>query len=165
MRRYSVWRARSGVHRVAVPTLICFHCRKHVGHLRYENVFRCLARRPYLADKPAPASVFTMRLLPWSICLCDALRVAGGRAPRAVPAHSLIESETRYALRKFSRNAPAARIVVFLLTDPRQISSAFRQGTEPPRSPKATVEAFANPRIAPGASSGTNAISRGSGVK
>jgi hypothetical protein len=27
---------------LAVPTLICFHCRKHVGHLRYENVFRCL---------------------------------------------------------------------------------------------------------------------------
>jgi hypothetical protein len=54
------------------------------------------------------------------------------------PAHSLIERET--PVRKFSRNAPAARIVVCLLTDPKLISSAFRQGTEPSRSPKATVE-------------------------
>jgi hypothetical protein len=59
-----------------------------------------------------------MPLLPWSICLCDALRVAGGPTTKAVPAHSLIESETRLRVRKFSRNAPAARLVVCLLTDP-----------------------------------------------
>jgi hypothetical protein len=156
---------------LAVPTLNCFVCGRHVGHPRYENVFRCLRAATYLAGKPAPAAVFTIMLRQYALAtLVDmSLQCAssGGWANTEGGARPYLDRtrDTDYAVRKFSRNAPAAGIVVCLLTDPKLISSAFRQGKEPPRSPKATVEAFANPRIAPGASSGTNAISRGSGVK
>ena len=65
-----------------------------------------------------------------SICLCYLENVSKARLD--------------YAVRKLSRHAPAARIVVCLLTDAKQISSASEQGKDPPRSLKATVAAFAN---------------------
>jgi hypothetical protein len=65
-----------------------------------------------------------------SICLCYLENVSKARLD--------------YAVRKLSRKARAARIVVCLLTDVKQISSASKQGAEPPRSLKATVAAFAN---------------------
>jgi hypothetical protein len=67
-----------------------------------------------------------------------------------------------YAVRKLSRRAPTTRVVVCLLADANQISSASEQGTEPPRSLKATVAALQTPRVALEASSGTNAIIGGS---
>jgi hypothetical protein len=66
-----------------------------------------------------------------SICLCYLENVSKARLD--------------YAVRKLSRKAGAARIVVCLLTDAKQISSGSEQGDEPPRSLKATVAAFASP--------------------
>jgi hypothetical protein len=65
-----------------------------------------------------------------SICLCYLENVS--------------EARLNYAVRKLSRKARANRIVVCLLTDTKQISSASEQGAEPPRSLKATIAAFAN---------------------
>ena len=65
-----------------------------------------------------------------SICLCYLENVSRARLD--------------YAVRKLSRKARANRIVVCLLTDTKQISSASEQGAEPPRSLKATIAAFAN---------------------
>jgi predicted PurR-regulated permease PerM len=66
-----------------------------------------------------------------SICLCYLENVSKARLD--------------YAVRKLSRKAGAARIVVCLLTDAEKISSASDQGDAPPRSLKATVAAFATP--------------------
>jgi predicted PurR-regulated permease PerM len=66
-----------------------------------------------------------------SICLCYLENVSKARLD--------------YAVRKLSRKARAARIVVCLLTDAKQISSASEQGDAPSRSLKATVAAFASP--------------------
>jgi hypothetical protein len=65
-----------------------------------------------------------------SICLCYLENVSKARLD--------------YAVRKLSRKVRAARIVVCLLTDATQVSSASGQSAEPPRSLKATVAAFAN---------------------
>jgi hypothetical protein len=86
-----------------------------------------------------------------SICLCYLENVSKARLD--------------YAVRKLSRKARAARIVVCLLTDAKQISSASEQGDAPSRSLKATVAAFTNPTVAPKASSGTNANTGGSSIK
>jgi hypothetical protein len=67
-----------------------------------------------------------------SICLCYLENVSKARLD--------------YAIRKLSRKVPAARIVVCLLADAEQPSSASEQGTEPPRSLKATIGFFANPK-------------------
>jgi predicted PurR-regulated permease PerM len=67
-----------------------------------------------------------------SICLCYLENVSRARLD--------------YAVRKLSRKASAARIVVCLFTDAKRLSSASEQGTEPPRSLKATIAAFANPK-------------------
>jgi hypothetical protein len=84
-----------------------------------------------------------------SICLCYPENIS--------------KAKLDYAVRKLSRKAPGARIVVRLLTDAKQISSASEQGKEPTRSLQATIAAFAN--LNPVASSGTNAIIGGSGFK
>jgi predicted PurR-regulated permease PerM len=65
-----------------------------------------------------------------SICLCYLENVSKARLD--------------YAVRKLSRKVRAARIVVCLLTDATQVSSASGQGAKPPRSLKATVAAFSN---------------------
>jgi hypothetical protein len=65
-----------------------------------------------------------------SICLCYLENVS--------------EARLKCAVRKLSRKARAARIVVCLLTDAKQISSASGQGAEPPPSLEATIAAFAN---------------------
>jgi predicted PurR-regulated permease PerM len=67
-----------------------------------------------------------------SICLCYLENVSKARLD--------------YAVRKLSRSAPAVRVVVCLFTDAKQLSSASEEGTEPPRSLKATIAAFANPK-------------------
>ena len=67
-----------------------------------------------------------------SICLCYLENVSKARLD--------------YAVRKLSRSAPAVRVVVCLFTDANQLSSASEQGMEPPRSLKATIAAFANPK-------------------
>jgi predicted PurR-regulated permease PerM len=67
-----------------------------------------------------------------SICLCYLENVSKARLD--------------YAVRKLSRSAPAVRVVVCLFTDAKQLSSASEQGIEPPRSLKATIAAFANPK-------------------
>jgi hypothetical protein len=66
-----------------------------------------------------------------SICLCYLENISRARLD--------------YAVRKLSRSAPAARIVVCLFTGAGRLSSASEQGPEPPRSLKATIAAFANP--------------------
>jgi predicted PurR-regulated permease PerM len=65
-----------------------------------------------------------------SICLCYLENVSKARLD--------------YAVRKFSRSAPAVRVVVYLFTDAKQLSSTSEQGMEPPRSLKAA--GFANPK-------------------
>jgi predicted PurR-regulated permease PerM len=67
-----------------------------------------------------------------SICLCYLENVSKARLD--------------YAVRKFSRSAPAVRVVVYLFTDAKQLSSTSEQGMEPPRSLKATIAGFANPK-------------------
>jgi predicted PurR-regulated permease PerM len=67
-----------------------------------------------------------------SICLCYLENVSKARLD--------------YAVRKLSRSAPAVRVVVCLFTDAKQLSSTSEQGMEPPRSLKATIAGFANPK-------------------
>jgi hypothetical protein len=83
-----------------------------------------------------------------SICLCYLEDVSKARLD--------------YALRKLSRSAPAARIVVCLLADSRD-SSERPTDKAHPRSLKATIALFANPQAAPEASQGTNGNSESSG--
>jgi hypothetical protein len=65
-----------------------------------------------------------------SICICYLENVSKARVD--------------YAVRKLSRKTPLARIVVCLLGD--DLSQPSQQGTEPPRSLKAAVAAFTNPK-------------------
>jgi hypothetical protein len=51
-----------------------------------------------------------------------------------------------YAVRKLSRKAPSARIVVCLLGEEAPSKQDSQQGTEPPRSLKAAVSAFTAPK-------------------
>ncbi len=64
-----------------------------------------------------------------SICLCYLENVS--------------KSRLDYAVRKLSRQARKARIVVCLLTDAERIASAPQQGKAPSRSLQATIAAFA----------------------
>jgi hypothetical protein len=84
-----------------------------------------------------------------SICLCYVENVSRARID--------------YAVRKLSRKAPAARIVVCLLSgSDKSEASADQHQTDHPHSLKATIEALACPKRRNEASSGTNDISRGS---
>jgi predicted PurR-regulated permease PerM len=85
-----------------------------------------------------------------SICLCYLENVSKARLD--------------YAVRKLSRKAPAARIVVCLLTDTEQGAAASKTDDERSHSLKATVAAFTAPKsAAAAASSGTNVAMKGSG--
>jgi hypothetical protein len=85
-----------------------------------------------------------------SICLCYLENVSKARLD--------------YAVRKLSRKAPAARIVVCLFTDTEQGAAASKTDDERSHSLKATVAAFTAPKsAAAAASSGTNVAMKGSG--
>ena len=84
-----------------------------------------------------------------SICLCYLEDVSKARLD--------------YAVRKLSRSAPAARIVVCLLADRRRVASDTPADNAHPRSLKATIALFADPQAAPEASQGTNGITESSG--
>jgi predicted PurR-regulated permease PerM len=86
-----------------------------------------------------------------SICLCYLENVSKARLD--------------YAVRKLARKAAAARIVVCLLADTKQMLSASEQGKEPARSLRATIAAFQTPRVTPETPAGTNARIGGSGFK
>ena len=88
-----------------------------------------------------------------SICLCYLENVS--------------EARLDYAVRKLSRRASAARIVVCLLgqAEPADGSSASRPDQERPRSLKETIAAFANPKRSTKAVLGTNPIFEGSGME
>jgi predicted PurR-regulated permease PerM len=84
-----------------------------------------------------------------SICLCYLEDVSKARL--------------EYAVRKLSRSAPAARIVVCVLTESPRDSSDTPGDDAYPRSLKATIALFANAPAHPKASQGTNAITESSG--
>ena len=65
-------------------------------------------------------------------------------------------------LRKLSRSAPTARMVVCLLADSPESSETPKDQAHP-RSLKATIALFADPRAAPEASLGTNGHGESSG--
>lgn len=83
-----------------------------------------------------------------SICLCSIENV----------------SRLDYAVRKLAKKAPAARIIVCLLSDidPSDVSSASQQQRDGSRSLNATIAALGIQKVAPEASSGTNDSSEGS---
>jgi hypothetical protein len=82
-----------------------------------------------------------------SICLCYLEDVSKARLD--------------YAVRKLSRSAPAARIVVCLLTESPQVSSDTPADSAHPQSLKATIALFADHPAAEG-SQGTNDINESS---
>jgi hypothetical protein len=84
-----------------------------------------------------------------SICLCYLEDVSKARLD--------------YAIRKLSRTAPAARIVVCLLAESPQVSSDTPAGSAHPQSLQATIALFTDPHAAPQASQGTNGITESSG--
>jgi hypothetical protein len=84
-----------------------------------------------------------------SICLCYLEDVSKARLD--------------YAVRKLSRSAPAARIVVCLLTGSPRGGSDTPADNAHPRSLKATIARFTNPHAAPEASQGTKGITESSG--
>jgi predicted PurR-regulated permease PerM len=84
-----------------------------------------------------------------SICLCYLEDVSKARLD--------------YAVRKLSRRAPAARIVVCLLTGSPRGGSDTPADNAHPRSLKATIARFTNPHAAPEASQGTKGITESSG--
>jgi hypothetical protein len=67
-----------------------------------------------------------------------------------------------YAVRKLSRSAPAARIVVCLLAASPRVSADTPANSAHPRSLKGTIALFADPPAGPGASQGTNGINESS---
>lgn len=83
-----------------------------------------------------------------SICLCYLEDVSKARRD--------------YALRKLSRSAPTARMVVCLLADSPESSETPKDQAHP-RSLKATIALFADLRAAPETSLGTNGHGEGSG--
>ena len=83
-----------------------------------------------------------------SICLCYLEDVSKARLD--------------YAVRKLSKTAPTARIVVCLLTEPT-VSSDTPADNAHPRSLKATIALFAGSQADPEAFKGTNAITESSG--
>ncbi|MEO8318640.1 MAG: hypothetical protein ABI561_10000, partial [Bradyrhizobium sp.] len=84
-----------------------------------------------------------------SICLCYLEDVSKARLD--------------YAVRKLSRTAPAARIAVCLLAGSPGVGSDIPADSSQPRSLKATIELFVDPRAAPQKSQGTNSITESSG--
>ncbi len=87
-----------------------------------------------------------------SICLCYVENVSRARID--------------YAVRKLSRKAPAARIVVCLLSgSDKSEAPADQHQTAHPHSLKATIDALTSPKGRSEASSGTNGMSKGSTFK
>ena len=87
-----------------------------------------------------------------SICLCYVENVSRARID--------------YAVRKLSRKAPGARIVVCLLSGSEKSEApADQHQTDHPRSLKATIDALTSPKCRTEASSGTNGMSKGSTFK
>lgn len=84
-----------------------------------------------------------------SICLCYLEDVSKARLD--------------YAVRKLSRSAPSARIVVCLLAGAPRDSSGTPADSAQPQSLQATVALFTDPHAAPQGSQGTNGISESSG--
>ena len=84
-----------------------------------------------------------------SICLCHLEDVSKARVD--------------YAVRKLSRNAPGARIVVCLLAESPQNSSDGPTDSGHPQSLKATIALFADPPAVAEASQGTNGTTENSG--
>jgi hypothetical protein len=84
-----------------------------------------------------------------SICLCYLEDVSKARLD--------------YAVRKLSRTAPTARIVVCLLAEPTAVGSDTPADNAHPRSLRATIALFAGSQADPEASKGTNAITESSG--
>ena len=82
-----------------------------------------------------------------SICLCYLEDVSKARLD--------------YAVRKLSRSAPAARIVVCLLAESARDSSDSPADSARPRSLNAAIALFADPRA--GSSQGTNGTTESSG--
>jgi predicted PurR-regulated permease PerM len=86
-----------------------------------------------------------------SICLCYLENVS--------------EARIAYAVRRLSRMASGARIVVCLLGDAEASKTSSPSPQEPPRSLKATLAVLAKPTLALSASSGTKANTAGSGME
>ena len=84
-----------------------------------------------------------------SICLCYLEDVSKARLD--------------YAVRKLSRTAPAARIVVCLLAGAPRDSSDTPADSAQPQSLQATIALFNDPHAGPQASQGTNGITESSG--